>query len=147
MKSILSLWQQYNHINKLISCRKETLVSSHGLKGGDLEDVLKSEFGEEFPACWIDCIIHPLAVDMVSVGNFNSYNVQFQNEPFSHVVITLSNPGSKGFEIALAPTLEVAEVNKREVILSCLKPTDGFAPTPLNIDSTAKDLLAILSPC
>jgi hypothetical protein len=147
MKSILSLWQQYNHINKLIGNRKETLASIHGLKEGDLDDVLKSEFGEAFPPYWVRSIIHPLAADMVNVGNFDSYDVRLPNEFFTHAVIILNNLCGQRFEIALEPTLGVTDVNKREVILSYLKPNNKFDPTPLNIDWTAKDLLALLSPC
>ena len=118
--SILTLWQNWNHINNLIEMRAATFKNVQRLSERQIKENLKIEFGSDYPAHWRDMIVKPLVDQVCKLGGYDSVEVSgpfgigarvrasfFKNETKESVA-----------DISFEPNLSVDSINKENAILS-----------------------------
>ncbi len=106
MKSILSLWQRWFHLDSLVKKRTETLEGVQNLSSEEVNDVLKREFKGEYPYSWVDMIIKPLAKDICSLDEFKHVEVHGPSGAFDRILLMCIRKDGRKSSIYLIPNLD-----------------------------------------
>ncbi len=141
MKSILSLWQQWLHIENLINKRKKTISEFHNLDGEDpfIVNFLKTEFPEEYPNNPIVTIVDGLMLDILKMWTEFNYYKKTEDNGVINISFFKNNVSLPIANISIKVNLEVTE--NEESIITVIK--DGNE-THIHNDANAETLLLML---